>query len=172
MGGKSTVGSCSVIIIAADPGLRGAIAALKNGEQIVWLQDMPTKELSNGKQMVCARQLTETLKQIIGEHPHEDFACMIEQVNSRPGEGVVSAFSFGRGFGVLEASIISRGLSLEMVRPQVWKKALGMTADKDDVRIKMIKRFPQIAHMLKRKMDDGRAEALAIALYFWYRDYA
>lgn len=161
-----------MIIIAADPGLRGAIAALKNGEQIVWLQDMPTKELSNGKRMICARQLTETLKQIIGEHPHEEFACMIEKVNSRVGEGVVGAFSFGRGFGILEACIIARGLSLDMVPPQTWKKAMKMTADKDDVRIKMMAKFPQVANMLKRKMDDGRAEALAIALYFWYRDYA
>lgn len=161
-----------MIIIACDPGLKGAIAALKDGHQIVWLQDMPTKELSNGKRMVCARQLTETLKQIMSEHPHEDFTCIIEKVNSRPGEGVVSAFTFGRGFGILEACIIARGLPLDMVIPQVWKKAMGMSADKDDVRIKMIKQFPQLAHMLKRKMDADRAEAIAIALYLWKRDYA
>lgn len=161
-----------MIIIAADPGLRGAICALKNGVQIVWLQDMPLKELSNGKNMVCARQLKETLQQILSEHPHEDHIAIIEQVATRPGEGAVGAFSFGRGFGILEASIIARGITLEMVRPQTWKKSMKMTADKDDVRIKMIKQFPQIAHMLKRKKDDGRAEALAIALYLWQKDYA
>ena len=98
--------------------------------------------------------------------------AIIEQVATRPGEGAVGAFSFGRGFGILEASIVARGLTLEMVRPQTWKKALGMTADKDDVRIKMMQKFPLIANMLKRKIDDGRAEALAIALYLWQRDYA
>lgn len=172
MGRNATDGAGSVIVIAADPGLRGAICAIKNGHQIVWLQDMPTKELSNGKRMICARQLTETLKQIMSEHQHEDFTCMIEKVSSRPGEGVVSAFTFGRGFGILEACIIARGLSLKMVTPQVWKKSMGMSSDKDDVRIKMIKQFPQLAHMLKRKMDDGRAEAIAIALYCWKRDFA
>ena len=161
-----------MIIIAADPGLRGAICALKNGTQICWLQDMPLKELSNGKKMVCARQLKETLQQILSEHPHEDSIAIIEQVATRPGEGAVGAFSFGRGFGILEASIIARGITLEIVRPQTWKKALGMTADKDDVRIKMMQKFPQVANMLKRKMDDGRAEALAIALYLWQKDYA
>ena len=161
-----------MIIIAADPGLRGAVAALKNGNQIVWLQDMPTKELSNGKRMVCARQLTETLKQIMSEHPHEQFTCMIEKVGVMPGEGIVGAFSFGRGFGILEACIIARGLPLDMVTPQVWKKAMRFTSDKDAVRIAMMKRFPQLAGMLKRKMDDGRAEAIAIALYAWQRDYA
>jgi crossover junction endodeoxyribonuclease RuvC len=161
-----------VIVISADPGLKGAIAALKDGKQIVWLQDMPTKELSNGKRMICARQLTETLKQIMSEHPHEDFTCIIEKVSSRPGEGVVSAFTFGRGFGILEACIIARGLPLDMVPPQTWKASMRLTSDKDDVRIKMIKQFPQLQPMLKRKMDDGRAEAIAIALYLWKRDYA
>ena len=47
-----------------------------------------------------------------------------------------------------------------------------MTADKDDVRIRMMAKFPQMASMLKRKMDDGRAEAIAIAWYLWQRDFA
>jgi len=161
-----------VIIIAADPGLRGAICALKNGEQIVWLQDMPTYALGNGKNMICAGGLMDTLKAIKAENRHEPITAIIEHVGTRPGEGAVGAFSFGRGVGILEASIIARNIHLEAVRPQVWKKALGMTADKDDVRIKMMQKFPQVANMLKRKMDDGRAEALAIALYLWQRDYA
>lgn len=160
-----------MIIIAADPGLRGAICALKDGVQIVWLQDMPTKMLPNGKQMVCAEGLKETLKAIASEHPHDDITAIIEKVATRPGEGAVGAFSFGRGFGILEASIIARGIHLDMVIPQIWKKALGMTSDKDDVRIKMMQRFPGVANMLKRKMDDGRAEAIAIALYLWNREY-
>lgn len=160
-----------MIVIAADPGLKGAICALKNGDQIVWLQDMPTRVLDNGKNMVCAHQLTETIKQIIADNPHEQFACIVEMVNARPGEGVVSSFTFGRGFGILEASIVARGLTLEFVRPAAWKKALGMTADKDDVRIKMMHKFPQVASMLKRKMDDGRAESIAIALYCWLKNY-
>lgn len=161
-----------MIIIGADPGLRGAICALKNGDQIVWLQDMPTYALGNGKNMICASSLQHTLKTIIAENPHEQITAIIEQVGTRPGEGAVGAFSFGRGFGILEASIIAKNLHLETVRPQAWKKSLGMTSDKDDVRIKMMQRFPGIANMLKRKMDDGRAEAIAIALYLWQRDYA
>lgn len=161
-----------MIVCGIDPGNRGAFAAIKNGEKIVWLCDLPTKELPSGKRMICARQMTDVLKQLISEHPHEKFAVMLEKVGSRPGEGVVGAFTFGRGFGIVEASIIARGLPLEMVTPQVWKRAMSMTADKDDVRIKMMKKFPQVANMLKRKMDDGRAEALAIALYCWQRDYA
>ena len=161
-----------MIIIAADPGLRGAICALKNGTQIVWLSDMPVKQLDSGKYMVCAIKLKDILKEILADHPKEDAIAIIEQVGTRPGEGAVGAFSFGRGFGILEASIVARGLTLQLVRPQVWKKSMGMTADKDDVRIKMMAKFPQVAHMLKRKMDDGRAEALAIALYLWQKDYA
>ena len=161
-----------MIIIAADPGLRGAICALKDGDKIVWLSDMPVYGLPNGKNMVCASSLKHTLQTIVAENRHEQITAVIEQVATRPGEGAVGAFSFGRGFGILEASIIARDIHLETVRPQVWKKALGMSADKDDVRIKMMSKFPQIASMLKRKMDDGRAEAIAIALYLWQRDYA
>lgn len=161
-----------MIVIAADPGLKGAIAALKDGHQLVWLADMPTKEMSNGKLMVCARQLKEMLQAILSEHPKDDHIAIIEQVGTMPGQGIVSAFNFGRGFGVLEASIIARGITLEMVRPAIWKKSLGFTADKEFIRHAMIERFPAFAHMLKRKMDADRAEAIAIALYLWKRDYA
>ena len=49
----------------------------------------------------------------------------LEAVSSSPQMGVVSAFSFGRGYGNLEMALTAAGIPFERVRPQVWQKALG-----------------------------------------------
>jgi hypothetical protein len=52
--------------------------------------------------------------------------AVIEQVNTSPQMGVVSAGTFMRGYGTLLMALTAAGIRFEEVRPQVWQKALGI----------------------------------------------
>jgi crossover junction endodeoxyribonuclease RuvC len=89
------------------------------------------------------------------------YKAYIEQVSSSPQMGVVSSFSFGRGYGNLEMALTAAGIPFERVRPQVWQKAMGcMTkGDKNISKAKAQELFPD------KKVIHATADALLIALY-------
>lgn len=142
------------ITIGIDPGANGGIA---------WID-------YNGK--ACVEKIPETLQDLwellcdITSYPKSSidgrsYKAYIEQVASSPQMGVVSAFSFGRGYGNLEMALTAAGIPFERVRPQVWQKALGcMTkGDKNVSKSKAQELFPD------RKVTHATADALLIAYY-------
>ena len=140
------------ITIGIDPGANGGIAWITNGKACV--EKMPD----------TLQDLWELLESIVFEVP--DFTpyqvkAYIEQVSSSPQMGVVSAFSFGRGYGNLEMALTAARIPFERVRPQVWQKALGcMTkGDKNVSKSKAQELFPD------RKITHATADALLIAYY-------
>lgn len=90
-------------------------------------------------------------------------AC-IERVGARPTDGGTSALRFGQSAGKLQAIPRVLGIPASRVIPAVWKRAYGLLKqDKDAARQLALRRFPSAAPLLKRKKDDGRADALVIA---------
>jgi len=85
----------------------------------------------------------------------------LEAVSSSPQMGVVSSFSFGRGYGNLEMALTAAGIPFERVRPQVWQKAMGcMTkGNKNISKQKAQELFPD------KKATHWSSDALLIALY-------
>ncbi len=139
--------------MGVDPGANGGIA---------WITD--------GK--ACVEKMPDTLQDLwelirdITNHPRSSldgrkYKAYIEQVSSSPQMGVVSSFSFGRGYGNLEMALTAAGIPFERVRPQVWQKALGcMTkGDKNVSKRKAQELFPD------RKITHATADALLIAHY-------
>jgi Holliday junction resolvasome RuvABC endonuclease subunit len=144
----------SRITIGIDPGANGAIA---------WIDE-------RGKS--CVEKMPDTLQDLwelirdITNFPRSaidgrKYKAYIEQVSSSPQMGVVSAFSFGRGYGNLEMALTAAGIPFERVRPQVWQKAMGcMTkGDKNISKAKAQELFPD------KKIIHATADALLIALY-------
>ena len=142
------------ITIGIDPGANGGIA---------WID-------YNGK--ACVEKIPDTLQDLwellcdITSYPKSSidgrsYKAYIEQVASSPQMGVVSAFSFGRGYGNLEMALTAAGIPFERVRPQVWQKALGcMTKGNKNVsKSKAQELFPD------RKVTHATADALLIAYY-------
>ena len=120
------------------------IDAGKNGG-IAWIQD--------GK--ACVEKMPDTLQDLweliegirYFDHPQNpNCKAYLEQIHSSPQMGVVSAFTFGNGFGHLEMALTAAGIPFERVRPQVWQKAMGcMTkGDKNVSKRKAQELFPQI----------------------------
>ena len=138
-------------IIGVDPGANGGIAWITDGKACV--EKMPDT-LQDLWELVVSISLEAGTGGM-------GIRAYLEAVSSSPQMGVVSAFSFGRGYGNLEMALTAAGISFERVRPQVWQKALGcMTkGDKNVSKRKAQELFPD------RKITHATADALLIAHY-------
>jgi len=90
---------------------------------------------------------------------------VLEQVHAMPKQGVTSSFHFGQGYGALQGIVGAFGLPVTLVRPQLWKKALGLNSEADKSLALARELYPAAANHLKRKRDHNRAEALLLAHY-------
>jgi crossover junction endodeoxyribonuclease RuvC len=153
-----------MIIVGIDAGQTGAVAKADNG-RIIDVADMPTMARLHGKgQQVDAGELASILLDM--RHGNEMVKVLIEAVSAMPGQGSSSMFRFGESVGVVIGVCGALHLPVFWVTPQRWKKNAGLIGkEKDAARTLMIQQQPQIADMLTRKKDIGRADACCIALY-------
>ncbi|MCD9005203.1 hypothetical protein LDO31_02940 [Luteimonas sp. XNQY3] len=153
------------VTFGIDPGLSGAVATLIDGEPGPIL-DMPVVQVGDWRE-VDAASLAEWIRLIRAQHPGADFSACVEKVSARPGDGGTSAFRFGEGYGQIKAVLGVLGfLDYSRSIPAVWKRHMGLIGtDKDAARLLAIRRFPSAAHLLQRKKDSGRADALLLALW-------
>lgn len=151
------------MIIGIDPGAHGAIC-LYDPARTMQIVDIPTFTIKvNGKNRSQV-DLHQCFALITKYTNVADFA-VIEEPHSMPKQGVASAFSFGHVCGMLQAFLVSTGIPMVLVRPNIWKAFCKVKADKDETRKAASQLFPQYAHYWPRKQDDGRAEAALIAWY-------
>lgn len=109
------------MIIGIDPGINGGVAWDRQG--VVGCEKLkPTLP-----------ELVEQFKEIIGgadgelgDADGEPIRCFLEEVHAMPKQGVSSVWTFGQGFGRLEAVLYCLGIPTTLVRPQVWQKAIGV----------------------------------------------
>jgi hypothetical protein len=154
-------------ITGIDPGMSGAIAFLAADGSLIDVVDMPvfavTKRVA-GKDRTKNHINTHELGSVIDKHGTASTA-VVELVGARPTDGSSQAFQFGFSAGAVHGACGALGMRIETVTPQKWKKHFGLIADKEQARQLAVRRFPAMAHLFKRKMDAGRAEAALIALY-------
>ena len=163
-------------VLGIDPGVGGAYAVVeeRDGKDIVVACDvLPTAETLQGKDQVDQLALQEALRR------HAPYClAAVEQVGTRPGEGPVGAFTFGRVVGRIETVLVLNGWAAITPTPQVWKRVIltggGVTlaGDRQGQKRQAIEyvkgRFPglDLKKSSKSKVDhDGKAEAVCLALY-------
>jgi len=154
-------------VVGIDPGLTGAIAVVDHSTgELISVVDMPIEPLRNNKNRVCACRLAiECVSIMEGLNVEaKELLVNIEAVTASPQMGVTSAFSFGDSLGVIRGVVGAFNLTVNFVRPQVWKLSQGVIKqDKDFARLKVIDLYPDKATLFKRKKDGGRADAVLIA---------
>jgi Holliday junction resolvasome RuvABC endonuclease subunit len=146
-----------MIWIGVDPGLRsGAIGAIDHDGRYVAVHDIA----ADGDK-IDAR----ALKQLILEMtvPGDDYAICVEQVWTMPKQGIASTGKFMRAYGAIGAVCELLCDRVVYVTPQVWKREMKVTSDKDQSLVAARLMFPQATLLLKK--DHGKAEALLIAEY-------
>ena len=152
-------------IIAVDPGLDGAIAALKADATLtVW--DMPTHEkvVGSGVRREIVRA---TVAQIFAQFDPKESEVWIEDVGGLPGQSAPAAFQFGVGAERVACLAWARGLPMHFVAPARWKRAVGIKSKgkKDDSRARAAQVYPGNAALWAAAKDHGRAEAALLAYY-------
>ena len=139
-----------MVIIGIDPGVNGGLACLRMDGSVVSAVKMPDSD----------RKVVDWLLDMNMHHDHDSHVtAYVEQVSSSPQMGVVSAFTFGRGYGALCMALEVLYAKREDVRPQRWQKALGCLTkgDKNVTKRKAQALFPGV------KVTHAIADALLIA---------
>ena len=148
------------LYIGIDPGLDGAIGFIHTHVRAV---RTPTIKVGKRRQY-RAQEMAEILWGCIpytdGE-PYSLFA-VLESVHSMPKQGVASAFSFGRGFGLWEGILATLHIPYLLVAPQTWKAVMlrDMPKDKNAAKLQASRLWPELD-----RLSDGEAEALLMAEY-------
>jgi crossover junction endodeoxyribonuclease RuvC len=149
------------LILGIDPGLSGALAFYDpKANAVTEIHDMPTLEIKGKKRLELYQMST-----LVEKLAREIKMAFIEDVGAMPGQGVTSMFRFGFAAGAIQGVIASFMVPMTLVRPGVWKGAMGLSHDKDASRARASQLFPRESHRWARKMDDGRAEALLLAVF-------
>jgi crossover junction endodeoxyribonuclease RuvC len=149
------------LILGIDPGLDGALAFVHvDSGALVAVFDVPTLKLKNG------RVLNEYQVGALVDEWRDGIAeAWIEKAWPRPGEGGVNSFAFGKNYGELRGAVTANFIPLHEVGPALWKRIMGVTADKDEARLAASRMWPHSAAEWPLKKHHGRAEAALIAAY-------
>lgn len=151
-------------IVGIDPGLTGGFAVLSPAGELERLADLPV--IRDGRLAWIDGGALQSL--LIDSLVGRPARVAIERVSAMPGQGVASAFSFGVGFGSVLSILQARHLSIELVTPAVWKRAVGLSSDKRASLDKARLLYPEADLGLAK--HDGRAEALLLARWLLLRD--
>lgn len=98
--------------IGIDPGKSGAIAAIGEDGDALWVKHTGTES-----------DLYEFLMDLRAEY-NLQFA-MLEKVHSMPKQGVKSTFAFGQSYGFLRGLLTAMKVPWETVTPQKWQTSMG-----------------------------------------------
>lgn len=147
------------VILGIDPGLGGALAFLSARGRVETF-DMPITAAARGNMLDEA-----TLARMIDGRSRDIEFALLERQQTRPNDGRLQAFKTGCGYGALRMVLAANFVPYALVTPAVWKRFLGVTADKDQCRGMASQLFPEDAAQWARKKDDGRAEAALLAYY-------
>jgi hypothetical protein len=101
------------------------------------------------------------------ESKYNIIMAALEKVGARPGQGVVSMFTFGRNLGAWEGIISTFEFPFMMPTPRQWQKGIIDPKAGTDTKERSLntarRLFPDAS--LSRKKDHGRSDALLLA--FW-----
>lgn len=172
------------LFVGIDPGKQGGIAVIDQFGARLQSREMPVT--AGGAIDAC--KLRDLL--VFTKDEGLEVFVGIEKSQAMPGQGVVAVFSYGVGFGRLQAVVELLGIPHIYVRPQQWKHEFGLliprqppivgeTKKEKGVRVTAKKRgakrssvalatelFPHFDDRTPRgRLKDGEAEALLIAEY-------
>lgn len=150
-----------IYLIAIDPGKTGAMAVFDTTTgQPITLESFPlTKE-----GQIDFIRLNEMVMPFRG-----NAIAILEKIHGY-GMGVTSALNYGINTGAWLGVLAANGIYATTVEARDWKKTMGLSSDKEQS-LEMAKSlYPAMSHLLKRKKDHDRAEALLIGTY-WIKSH-
>lgn len=161
------------VAIGVDPGLEGAIAVI-TADQALVLFDMPKVESTsrtpkgNVRLELDVEACVERIEHALALADGGELVAAVEATWAAQGQSGASLASAARNGAIIEGIIAAQHVRCGRPQSSTWKRRAGLLhQDKDAARALAAEHFPELAHVLTRKKDDGRAEALLIAEYAW-----
>lgn len=163
-----------MIIIGADPGINGAIAAIDHNGELRGIRDLPTIELPGGgtiKRRLNGAGIVTVIRELVPAN--EAAIAYVEDVQAWGGLAA-SQLAAMVGSKLVLMSILdlfASRIEIRAVLPHVWKPYFGLRRGKDETtaafkarsRGEALDRYPNAP--IHKAQHDGRAEALLIAVY-------
>jgi len=116
-------------IIGIDPGFAGGIAIIDSRGNIIEVVLMPTLKLKSK----TGTKSEYDLRKIAGlfeKYPPKMVGLEIQQ--AFPGQGAVSMFKKGRGFGLLEGILVGLKAPYTLIKPRSWQAKMFEGQPPDD----------------------------------------
>lgn len=154
-----------MVIIGIDLGLDGAVARVTpRGTSAI--EDIPTFALkSRGmvKRAIAPVELMAVLRKLV--QPGEKALAVVEEVHTFPSKknAPQAGGSLMETKGCVRAVLALAGIEAHWVDPQAWKALYGLNSSKDASLGIARTLYPDLQHLLTRKLDHNRAEALLLA---------
>ena len=149
-----------MIVCGIDPGLTGGLAFLE--KKTVNVHKVPIYNVTKGakrKKMLNTWQIISLMEENEPDHVY------IEKQQAMPKQGLSSTFITGFNYGIYIGLLIGLCIPFTEVSPRTWKKALSVSANKDEARKRASELMPNGSGLWPNKSDDGLAEAALIA--YW-----
>ena len=151
------------MIVGIDPGLEGALAIVDDDGALIDAQDLPHIE-----KVLDALDLTNILRDL---HMTSQDIVVVERVQAMPQNGSIGNFKLGYSFGVISGVVKSLGIPMDTSTPAMWKKRMGLSGKtKDASRLLVRDLFPDKRDLFARMKDNGRSDAVCIALDYHRRN--
>lgn len=138
------------LYLGADPGASGGLAVL-NEDGTIYRHDKAP--VTDADLLALLHAITEDgTRRVVGT---------VEYVSAIPKMGVVSAFSFGKGYGGLLMALCAANVPYDIVTPPVWQKAMQCRShgDKNITKRRAQQLWPGA------KITHATADALLMAEY-------
>jgi crossover junction endodeoxyribonuclease RuvC len=146
--------------LSIDPGLSNGLAFLDQHADLLFATEIVPIGEGARKRLPLA-SLVELIEQ------YGIARAVVEDVAAMPGQGITSAFRFGRATGSFEGVLSALKIPTTFIRPAIWKKPLGIAgASKEGARCLALQRWPEAAHFFPLKRHHNRAEAALLGAFF------
>lgn len=153
-----------MLILGIDPGATGAAALIDRST----MAPRGDEDLDADPAVVCER--LDSLLAGAGSHP---VRAILERAQAMPKQGVVGLANYMTGYGVIVGWLCCRSVPYDTVRPDQWKRALGISKKKGEPAEGAYQRRKAEASALARRLfptielglktHHNRAEALLLA---------
>lgn len=153
-------------VIGVDPGKEGAAVVIHRG-RVYGVRLLPSDDAG-----LSGRELVRDLLWLQGQAGGADVPvqAVVERAQSFPGQGIASAFRYGRDYGRILGVLDALGWPYETVPPAVWHKAIiGGKSDDPKARARewVEANHPEVELRpgRRRKAHEGIVDAICIAVW-------
>lgn len=157
-------------IMGIDPDMSGGIVTISfPDKKVQTIRRMPTRDLERGQQLDSEA----VWKIFMGHLPAPDYialesAVVMQQSKGKMMGGVHRTHQTFGGLRALSEALVG-ARRVRVVQPAVWKRDMGLAADKDLSLAKAHDLHPDLAKLWSVKKNAGIAEALILCHWLWPR---